>query len=69
MKRWNKEKIRENIEAELIAVILQESLKNKKVYEIDTTNKKPKEVVEIIKKILRGINKYHLPGKVNWMKF
>lgn len=69
-KKWDSSKIKENVEAELIDLILQEALQiNKNVYEIDTTNKKPKEIVKKIKKILNGIKESHLPGKINWMNF
>lgn len=69
-KKWNSSKIKENVDAEIIDVCLQEALQiNKNVYEIDTTNKKPREIVETIKKILNGIDKGHLPGKIDWTKF
>ena len=55
-KGWKEEKIKENIEAEITEVCKSEALEEgKKVYEIDTTNKSPEEVVE---EILKVINPY-----------
>lgn len=54
-KRWSKEKIRENIEAEmidLIAVEAEEKLGKERVYEIDTTKKSPEEAVKKMEKVL-----------------
>ena len=53
---WKEEKIKENMEAEITEVCTSEALEEgKKVYEIDTTHKKPEEVVE---EILKVINPY-----------
>ncbi|MFQ6020875.1 MAG: adenylate kinase family protein [Candidatus Aenigmatarchaeota archaeon] len=52
-KKWNKEKIRENYEAELIGLISYEAKQlHKKVYEIDTTNKG---IDNIIKEIVKNL--------------
>ena len=55
-KKWNERKIKENLEAEALDIILQRALqRHKKIWEIDTTGKNAeevaKEVVEIIKKM------------------
>ena len=48
-KGWNKRKIEENIESELMDICLNESIENgHKPIVIDTTNKKPSEIAKII---------------------
>ncbi|ADC65777.1 Adenylate kinase [Ferroglobus placidus DSM 10642] len=65
-KGWSEEKIRENVEAELIDYILVEALeKHDDVHEIDTTNLTPEEVADKIEEILRG--KKYPPGKIDWI--
>ncbi len=68
-KGWREEKIRENVEAEILNVCLNEAteLYGKKVFEIDTSKKSPQEVADIIKEIIAGkkCEKY-APGKVDW---
>ena len=63
---YSKEKLAENVEAELIDVILVEALEeNENVIEIDTTGKTPEEVVnEIIDLIERGVKRR--VGIVDW---
>lgn len=56
---WNDSKIRENIEAEALDVILVESVSlSNNVYEIDTTNMTPMEVKEAVLEIIKGTDKY-----------
>ena len=59
-KRWNKLKIDENVEAELIGIIAYEARQtHKKVFEIDTSRKSPQKVAKEVKAILKGTgNKY-----------
>lgn len=53
-KRWNEEKIMENVEAEIIDLIGWEAHKrHKKIFDIDTSGKKPKEIAKEINKILK----------------
>jgi len=70
-KGWDKGKIAENVEAEIIDVILVEALDSKKeVYEIDTTELSPKEVADIIIEIVQGneeIKEKYKPGKIDWI--
>ncbi len=50
-------KVRENVEAELLDVCLVEAIKNlgpKRVCELDTTGKKPEEVVEEVMAVIQG---------------
>ena len=60
---WSEVKIRENIEAEALDVILCEAVDtNKKVYEIDTTNMTPMQVKEAVLEIIGGTDKYQVGG-------
>jgi adenylate kinase len=54
-KGFRPEKIAENMEAEMMEVIKDEALaKNRNVYEIDTTKKKPEDVAKEIEKIIKN---------------
>jgi adenylate kinase len=62
-------KRRENIEAEALDICLIESLEkydSSKVFEVDTTNKKPEEVAVDIQEILGGRGDAYRPGKIDW---
>lgn len=65
-------KIRENVEAETIDVILIEAVEwCDRVYEIDTTDKTLKEVADMVGEILDGIDRgieidRYMPGSVDW---
>lgn len=63
---YSKEKIGENVEAELVDVILVEALEeNENVIEVDTTGKTPEEAVdEILELIEKGVKKR--VGLVDW---
>ena len=64
---WSPEKVRENVEAEAIDVILQEAVARLSfVFEIDTTTASPAETVQAALAILQGKTDGHQPGKVNW---
>ena len=67
LKKWNKEKRRENFEAELISLISYEARKlNKNVYEIDSTDGKINRIVNDITKVLKGTgNKFR--KTIDWM--
>jgi len=61
-------KIRENLEAEAIDVILTEAVELcSRVSEIDTTDKSPLQVAEIIAKVLNGEIDLK-PGQVDWLE-
>jgi len=71
-KNWKKEKINENLQAEILDVILLESLeihKEKDIFEIDTTdllvNGVYDSILEIIKNGFKNIKKYKI-GKIDW---
>ena len=54
MKGWNEKKIRENLEAEALDIILQRALeKHKKIWEIDTTGRRVEEIVKEIEEIIK----------------
>lgn len=64
---WPSEKIRENVEAEAIDVILQEAVACLPVvYEIDTTDASPDHTADAILAILQGRIEGHAPGSVDW---
>jgi len=63
------EKVRENVEAELIGVPLVEAVEAygaERICEIDTTNREPEEVVEAAISIIRGDGVCDR-GKLDWM--
>jgi len=72
---YHERKIRENVEAEMLDVILVESVENPdKVYEIDTTGKPVKEVAGTVDDIIRAVKKQDedflapfKPGKTDFL--
>ena len=69
---WNKGKIRENVEAEILDVILCDTVENFKdnyIFEIDTTHKKIQDtvnsIIDIIQNDFKPITKYNI-GKIDW---
>lgn len=68
-RRWSKEKIIENIEAEILDVITIESLaKPSKIIEIDTSKMTPKKCADAIMRVIEkpSNHKKYAPGKVDW---
>ncbi len=66
-KGWKKEKIEENLEAEMIdAILIQAMETSEEVFEIDTTELKPFEVASSIEDIIRGRTEEYKPGNVDW---
>jgi adenylate kinase len=64
---WPREKIRENVEAEAIDVILQEAVeRGPPVYEVDTTAKTPDATAGEVLDILQGKIAGHEPGLRDW---
>jgi adenylate kinase len=64
---YSAEKIRENLEAEALDVILVEAVEFcDRVDEIDTTGKSTPEVAELVARIIQGRLKL-APGQVNWL--
>jgi adenylate kinase len=66
-KGFAERKIQENLEAEALDVCLIESLEvHSEVYEVDTSELTPEEVVERIDKIVAGDGEEFKPGKIDW---
>jgi len=62
-------KVTENLEAEMIGLITYEALKrNKKVFEVDTSQKTPSQAVAAITKILKGCGDKYKAGRIDWLK-
>jgi len=65
-KNWDEKKIKENLEAEALDVILDRALeKHEMVWEIDTTGKSIEEVVKEVRKILEETPPSSY-GKIDW---
>ncbi|MBN2603606.1 MAG: adenylate kinase family protein [Candidatus Thermoplasmatota archaeon] len=71
-KKWNKKKIQENVEAEILDIVLSESVEiqgTQKLLEIDTTQKSPEElsekILELIDKKFNGVKNYKI-GCIDW---
>jgi len=68
-KKWNERKIKENLEAEALDIILDRALeKHKKIWEIDTTKKSIDEIADEIEKIIKEFppSRY---GKIDWSEW
>ncbi len=64
---YSQEKIRENLEAEALDVILVESVELcSRVDEIDTTGRTPQEVAKLVTEIIAGDAELP-PGQVDWL--
>ena len=66
-KGWSEKKVRENVEAEAVDVILIEAMESvPMVLEIDTTDKKPAKVGAAIEEIISGDRKKYRAGSIDW---
>ncbi len=71
-KGWSKKKITENIEAEILDIILCETIEqhsNKDIFEIDTSNKNLLEISQIILNLVKNRfknNNNYTIGHINW---
>lgn len=64
---WSEQKVRENVEAEAVDVILIEALEEGvPVFEIDTTDRGIEQVGAAILEILAGKSEKYQPGHVDW---
>ena len=64
---YNEEKIQENVESEVIDVITVEAAEScQRVYEIDTSSKRPNKAVEVILKILNNEGEGYKAGGIDW---
>ncbi len=71
-KKWNEKKIKENVEAEILDIILSETVENhkeKSIFEINTTDLSidvtANLIIEIIKNKFKNMKKYKI-GKIDW---
>jgi adenylate kinase len=65
---YSKEKIKENLEAEALDIILAESVEScSRVDEIDTTGRSPQEVAGLVIRIIKG-ELMLPPGQVDWLE-
>lgn len=70
-RKWSLKKIKENIQSEILDVILIEAMENnKKIIEIETTDKSTEQVSKIIEKIIKTkkIPKKYQPGQIKWLE-
>lgn len=66
-KGWKKEKIEENVEAEMIdAILIQAMETSEEVFEIDTTELAPSQVASSVEDIIGGKTEGYEPGTVDW---
>ncbi|MDD1743925.1 MAG: adenylate kinase family protein [Methanomassiliicoccales archaeon] len=66
-RKWRKEKVMENVEAEAIDLITVEATqRRKKVFEVDTTSIDAGESARQILEIVKGSVKGHEPGHIDW---
>ena len=64
---WPVEKVRENVEAEAIDVILQEAVaRGPPVFEVDTTGRTPEEGARGVLEVLQGKVNGREPGRIDW---
>jgi len=66
---YGREKVRENVEAELLGVVLEDALRtqeNRKICEVDTTGKGTMDVVREILDVING-RRGHRFGGIDWM--
>ena len=67
-KGWEREKILENVEAEIVDVITISFFENvNDFYEIDTSDKTPEEVANDIESIVKGHGEDFRAGKIDWI--
>lgn len=67
---YSDKKLKENVEAEALGIILGEAVEKHgrdKVYEIDTTEVSPSEAVDLFEKVLSGEESLE-PGSVDWLE-
>ena len=70
-RNWPKVKIWENVEAEMIDVSLYESLKflgKTRVFEIDTTGKRPEQLIRVILRALSIKREWSRKSSPNWLE-
>jgi len=66
---YGREKVRENVEAELLGVVLEDALRSQlheKICEVDTTERETGDVVQEILDVLKGRKESRF-GEIDWM--
>ncbi|MDW5564019.1 MAG: adenylate kinase family protein [Methanomassiliicoccus sp.] len=64
---WSEAKVRENMEAEALDVILVEAVESEQeTLEIDTTDMTPAEVADAVEEILAGEREKYAVGNIDW---
>ena len=64
---WPVEKVRENVEAEAIDVVLQEAVeRGPPVFEVDTTSATSEDAAKQVLALLQGKVEGHEPGRLDW---
>jgi len=69
-KGWPERKVKENVMAEILSVVLSNILStcsDVRIYEIDTTNRDPVEVAEEILGIIKGVKKPSSGIRIDWL--
>lgn len=69
-KGWPDRKVKENVMAEILSVVLSNIMNtcsNVRIYEIDTTNRDPVEVAEEILGIIKGVKKPSSRVRIDWL--
>lgn len=67
-RNYSEEKIRENLEAEALDIVLTEAVSlQENILEVDTTNRRPEETVEIVKKSVEKRETGY--GAVDWSEW
>ncbi|MEM4481404.1 MAG: adenylate kinase family protein [Desulfurococcaceae archaeon] len=67
---WKREKIYENVMAEILGVILSsavEAFGEDRIYELDTTKVSPEEVAQVICNSMRGIDNLKPGSSIDWL--
>jgi adenylate kinase len=64
---YGEEKVKENVQAEILDVILCEAASSDTpVYELDSTSRTPGELADSVLEIAEGRTEAYLPGKTDW---
>lgn len=71
-RNWKESKVNENVQAEILGIVTYNILQHfpkERIFEIDTSDKSPNEIVEIIEKIIKHEKSFkkYLVGKIDWL--
>ncbi len=65
-REWKPPKVKENLEAEAVGVIVVEALERMETYEVDTSTARPEETVRSVLDIIQGKGASYLAPWVDW---